>query len=167
MGKMQLPENIKSAGGSFEPIPAGVYDLRIADVKEEKPTKTSGDLRAQVGFIVAPGQKYAGRYVWEGFMTEGNGVIRTKALYQGVTGTDPTENLKVGATINPYDWLLEIKDQYVRTSVIVAPDQDGTPRNYVGGEGKSGGGFRFEPSPLNKKAPSKAAKKSPPSKAKK
>jgi len=55
-------------GGDFQPIPPGVYVLRVAEARyKENPELNSETI--SVGFeVVEPSPKYIGRWIWENFV---------------------------------------------------------------------------------------------------
>lgn len=164
MAKMQKTEDI----GGFKPIPEGVRDLEVRSVKPERKSQSSENYLANVGFVVVGGP-HPGRWVWDRFMTSGNGIGRAAALYTAIFEKSPTDGIRIGATIDPYEWLKACEGHVVNTEVVLGTQQDGSRRNYVGGSnGKGdGGGFKFAKSALDKGGSSATAprrKAAPPSK---
>jgi hypothetical protein len=109
---------------SFEPIPAGVYNVRVAAC-EEKRTK-AGDLRWNAEFVITDGP-HTGRKIFEGFNLEGN----EKAVQ--IARGNIKSLLKAGGRSFEIGGPEDLVDIEVSASVKVKPPQNGyDAKNAIG-----------------------------------
>lgn len=153
MAKMKVTQEVKdnSAGGDFKAFEPGERDFEIREVKPERESQ-AGNPCCSIGFVVASGDN-VGRFVWETYQTSVEKAGRLRNLYQAVFDVDPMDEVKVGETVDPYEWAQELEGHYVRSEAVIVKDMNGKDVNVLGGPSKKEGfgGFVFEKSPLDGK----------------
>lgn len=127
----------------FEPIPAGVYIMRI-DTSKAKPQKSrnSDDSYIRLGFQVVSGE-YKNRWVWDIFMISGNGVWKLARMLKNLGfdvedkenfafDTNDLENLqvKVKVSVKPDQRTNELRNQIEEVMPLDDEAEDGSGINY-------------------------------------
>lgn len=94
---------------SFEPIPAGTYNLVVT--KAEMKETSKGDQRLSVEFTVTDDPEYAGRKIFDGYMLSGSekavqigrGQIKSLLKVAGkdfnITGPEELLNIEIAASV--------------------------------------------------------------------